>query len=222
MIPDDREASIRTLLPLVRSIARRVKRVVAAADLDDLVGDGSIGLIRAVDTFDASRGASLETYARHVILGSIFNGLRRLDPVSERVRRTVRRADEHRFALAQDRGALPSPGEMERLRPGLGKARSAVRQATPISLEATFPFDPAILADCTADPQRRLVERARSRHLLEALAGLPPRERQVLALHYYCDVTLHAIGTRMCVSSQRISQLHLRALARLRQTVAAP
>jgi DNA-directed RNA polymerase specialized sigma subunit len=59
----EREAEIRRLFPLVRQIARRVQRVVGAADCDDLVGDGSIGLIRAVDTFDSGRGTALETRA---------------------------------------------------------------------------------------------------------------------------------------------------------------
>jgi DNA-directed RNA polymerase specialized sigma subunit len=64
----DREAAIRRLLPTVRQIARRVLRVVGLADIDDLVGDGSIGLIRAVDTFDVARGTTLELYARRLIV----------------------------------------------------------------------------------------------------------------------------------------------------------
>src|SRR5665213_3619587 len=111
---DEREATIRSLLPLVRTMARRVARVVRAADLDDLIGDGSVGLIRAVDAFDPARGASLETYVRRVVLGAMLNGLRRLDPVSERARRALREAERLRLALAQDRGSLPTLGEMER------------------------------------------------------------------------------------------------------------
>ena len=57
------------------------------ADRDDLLGDGALGLIRAVDTYDPLRGATLEAYARKLIAGAMLNGLRKLDPVSERVRR---------------------------------------------------------------------------------------------------------------------------------------
>ena len=85
MMSDDRERRIRELFPLVKRIARRVRRLIAGAELDDLVGEGSIGLIRAVDTFDPTRGVSIERYAARVIAGAMLNGLRKLDPVSERV-----------------------------------------------------------------------------------------------------------------------------------------
>ena len=96
------------MFPVVRGIARRIGRLVPAADIDDLVGDGCVGLIRAVDTYDAARGATLETYARRLVLGTMLNGLRRLDPISERARRTLREADRERLALAQERGSMPS------------------------------------------------------------------------------------------------------------------
>ncbi len=90
MTTDERERRIRALLPLVRSIARRVHRMVPMTDVDDLIGDGCVGLIRAVDAFDPARGVPLEHYARRVVLGAVLNGIRRMDPVSERMRRTMR------------------------------------------------------------------------------------------------------------------------------------
>ncbi|MGD0053612.1 MAG: sigma factor, partial [Vulcanimicrobiaceae bacterium] len=108
MSEDEREARIRELLPIVRQVARRLHRMVPTADSDDLIGDGSIGLIRAVDAFDPERGVPLEQYARKLILGAMLNGMRRLDPVSERVRRRVRQAENARFALAQELGTVPS------------------------------------------------------------------------------------------------------------------
>ena len=90
---EDREDAIRRLVPLVRRIARRIVRLVPGADLDDLIGDGCVGIIRAVDGFDPNLGTSLEQYARRVALGAMLNGVRRLDPVSERVRRVIRVAE---------------------------------------------------------------------------------------------------------------------------------
>ncbi len=139
MTTDEREALIRELLPLVRQMARRVRRVAGAADLDDLIGDGSIGLIRAVDTFDETRGTTLDLYARRLISGAMLNGLRRLDPVSERVRRTIRRAEERRYALAQERGSLPALAEMERSDPGLQRARTAAHRQAALSLDVPCP-----------------------------------------------------------------------------------
>jgi RNA polymerase sigma factor (sigma-70 family) len=116
---ETREERIARLLPLVRRIARRISLVARGADRDDLLGDGALGLIRAVDTYDPLRGATLEAYARKLIAGAMLNGLRKLDPVSERVRRTLRRAEERRFALAQERCTLPTLAELERGDPAL-------------------------------------------------------------------------------------------------------
>ncbi|MBV8371772.1 MAG: RNA polymerase sigma factor WhiG, partial [Candidatus Eremiobacteraeota bacterium] len=91
--PVSREDSIRALLPLVKRIARRIKRLVPGFDLDDLIGDGSLGLIRAVDSFDPSRGPTLQQYAHRLVVGAMLNGIRRMDPVSERARRIVREGE---------------------------------------------------------------------------------------------------------------------------------
>ncbi len=216
---DAREEAIRELFPLVRAIARRVARLVRAADPDDLVGDGSIGLIRAVDTFDPARGTKLEAYARRLILGTMLNGLRRLDPVSERVRRTMREAERKRFELAQELGRLPAFCELERDDPVLRAARIKAFRQSALSLDAPLPNEPNVLADYGSDPQARLDVRATELVLRAALAQLPARQRRILELHYYGDVSLHAIGARMRVSPQRVSQLHLEALARLRASV---
>lgn len=216
MTPDEREATIRTLFPLVRRVARRLSVLVPSADLDDLIGDGAIGLIRAVDTYDPTRGATLDTYVRRLVLGAMLNGMRRLDPVSERVRRTLREADRERHALAQARGSLPTMREMEQRRPALRAARAAASRGTPLSLDAFFPEDGAASADLRDDPARLAVQAGERREVAEAMALLPERQRRVVALHYYNRMSLHAIGSQMNVSAQRVSQLHIRALARLR------
>ena len=221
MTQHEREGIIGDLLPLVRQIARRVGRVVGTADLDDLIGDGSVGLIRAVDTYDGARGTTLETYARTLIAGAMLNGLRRLDPVSERVRRTLRRAEEKRYALAQHVGTLPTFAELEQTDPRLRRARTAAHRGAALSLDAPLPGGADALADWSCEPSRAVTERAQSRALQEAVGLLPERQRRILALHYASDLTLHAIGNTMRVSPQRVSQLHLSALAKLRHTARA-
>ncbi len=218
----EREATIRELLPLVRQIARRVRRVVGAADLDDLIGDGSIGLIRAVDTFDQSRGTTLELYARRLISGAMLNGLRRLDPVSERVRRTIRRAEERRYALAQERGTLPAFVEMERSDRALRRARTAAHRQAALSLDVPLSGSRDALVDYEGNASREVAARARRRELADAIALLPERQRRILSLHYSHDLTMHAIGAALRVSPQRVSQLHLSALVKLRHSGLAP
>jgi RNA polymerase sigma factor (sigma-70 family) len=150
---DDREAAIRALLPLVRRLARRVHRMVSGSELDDLVGDGSVGLIRAVDAFDPERGIPLDQYAKKVVLGAMLNGMRRLDPVSERVRRTIRIAERERYASAYRDGRLPTPGEMERIFPELARARAHVFRYTLLSLDTEFLGREEVGMNVDADPQ---------------------------------------------------------------------
>jgi len=217
--PDDREAEIRRLFPLVRVIAKRLARTISGAELGDLIGDGSVGLIRAVDAFDPARGVPLESYARKVVLGAMLNGLRRRDPLSERARRTIRRATEEQHELAQVRGELPTMVEMEQRRKGLRRARVAAQAAAALSLDAPIPIDQAALVDEGSDPAELVLLRSVEREVREAIELLPPRQRRIVMLYYYNQLSLHAIGGRLNVSPQRASQLHLAALKRLRAQI---
>jgi RNA polymerase sigma factor for flagellar operon FliA len=222
MIADEREATIRQFFPHVRQIARRVARLARISDLDDLIGDGCVGLVRAFDTFDGERGTRFEVYARRLIVGGMLNGIRRRDPVSERVRRTMRHADERRFALAQERGSLPAFAELEQSDPGLRRARAAAFVQSAVSLDASPTYGRDPLVDWSLEPATRALANERDRTLRQAIALLPERERRILALHYGSEQSLHAIGRTLRLSPQRVSQLHLHALARLRHTVARP
>lgn len=211
-----REAAVCELLPVVRQIARRVQRLVPSADLDDLIGDGSVGVIRAVDAFDPARGIPLEQYARRLILGAILNGVRRMDPVSERMRRTMRVAERTRLALAQEIGTLPSLGEMERLVLGLSRARAEVHRRIPLSLDAPLPSSEHLEPDRSGDPQAIVGERMERARIRAAVDALPPRQRDVVVAHYFAQRRLRSLVEPMRISPQRVSQLHLMALERLR------
>lgn len=217
-----REAAIRGLLPYVKRIARRIKRLVPGFDLDDLVGDGSLGLIRAVDSFDASRGPSLQQYARRLIVGAMLNGIRRMDPVSERARRLVRDAENERFAVAAVRGEIPSALEIDGRRPGYLRATAAAHCGQPLSLDAPLPHGETLSGDWSADPATIVTARSRSAALVALIDGLPARQRDIVLAHYYRGQSLRIIGKALAISPQRTSQLHLAAIARLRaQTYAA-
>lgn len=218
----ERDARIRDLLPLVRALARRVRRMVPGANHDDLIGDGSIGLIRAVDAFDPALGVPLERYARRVILGAMLNGIRRLDPISERVRRTLRCAERARFALAHELGSLPSPQAMESRVPGLERARIEAHRGTPLSLDATLPLGERLEIDHGGDPQTIAAARAQRAAVRRAIAALPERQRTIIFAHYFEGRPLRAIYRELRVSPQRVSQLHLLALRRLRAELAEP
>jgi len=218
---EEREERIRALLPVVKYIARRVHRMVPSSELDDLIGDGCVGLIRAVDAFDPSRGVPLQHYARRVIAGAILNGVRRQDPVPERMRRTLRLADKARYALAQELGTLPAPGAMERLTPPLAPARVEAYRRNALSLDTTLPRGERLEPDHSGDPQVIVVERLERECMRRAVGALPNRQRRIVTAHYFGDQPLRALVAPLDVSPQRVSQLHLLALRRLRAELSA-
>ncbi|HWT06753.1 MAG TPA: sigma-70 family RNA polymerase sigma factor [Xanthomonadales bacterium] len=218
---ESREERIRALLPIVRYIARRIHRMVPSSELDDMIGDGCVGLIRAVDRFDPARGVPLEKYARRLILGAVLNGVRRADPVPERMRRTLRVADQARFALAQELGMLPTPGAMERMTPPLAPARTEAYRRNALSLDTKLPRSEHLEPDRSGDPQTIAIERLERECMRRAIAALPRRERSIVIAHYFGEQPLRALVGALDVSPQRVSQLHLLALRRPRAELAA-
>ena len=167
------------------------------------------------------RGARLNTYARRLILGAMLNGLRRTDPISERMRRRIRAAEARRYALAQELGRLPSLQELERDDPRLRVAREKAHQLSTLSTDAV-PADSegVALLDWSGEPGHLALASLDRAALTAAIRRLPPRQRVVVGLHYYADLSLHAIGRQMDITPQRASQLHAAALVRLRASVA--
>ena len=216
----DRESQIRALLPLVKRIARRISRLVPC-DYDDLVGDGSIGLIRAVDNFDPQRGISLEHYARHLISGAMLNGIRRMDPVSERTRRAMRDGEIARYQLATERGTVPTLAEMEQLRPGFNRALLTAATIVPLSLDRALPQGERMRIDRSNDPALLVEEKSEHDRIAAVVDELPERQRQLIRQHYYADHSLRDVGRHMNISAQRASQLHIAAMARLRKRLHA-
>jgi len=218
-----REDHVRSLLPLVRTVARRLKRLVPSLDVDDLIGDGCVGLIRAVDSFDPLRGPQLADYARRLVVGAMLNGIRRMDPVSERARRIVRDGENQRYTLAAALGDVPTAGEMEARFPGYRRALTAAYRGQPLSLDAPLPRGESLAFDWNDDPAHIVERRSERARLAQAIDQLPDRHRQVLLMHYFLEKSLRTIGKRLAISPQRASQLHTSALAKLkRDAYAAP
>jgi RNA polymerase sigma factor for flagellar operon FliA len=227
----DRTALCEAALPLVRRIAGCVlRRLPAYFTIDDLVGDGSVGLLRAVDRFDPSLGSAFEYWAGRIVRGAIYNGLRRMDFVPERVRRDARTLEASRWCLAQHRGAAPSDGEAAKLA-GLDKrkldaVRLALRRSAPHSIDIPAPntSDTQPLRDklraSGIDPAAWVERLAISQAVGRAVSALPARERLIVASFYAGDVSLRQIGDRLGISKQRVSQLHGRALIGLRAALA--
>jgi RNA polymerase sigma factor for flagellar operon FliA len=216
---ESREDAIRRLLPLVRRIARRIARLVPNTDIDDLIGDGCVGLIRAVDGYDATIGPPLEQYARRIAMGAMLNGIRRLDPVSERVRRVVRLAERERFAFATEHGRMPSMTEMRARFPALERARTDAHRGSPLSLDTPLPPEVGCAPNGDRDPADIVVADAQRQRVRAAIQTLPNRQRAVVEAHYFGERPLRALSDDLHVSPQRVSQLHIAAIHRMRRAL---
>ncbi len=222
---EDRDRLCEAAMPLVRRIATVVRRRLPSHfSYEDLVGDGCVGLLRAVDRYDPTFGVSFESWAGRIVRGAMLNGLRRMDAVPERVRRDARALEEARWIVAQRTGYAPSDREAARTASLSGSKLAAVHEAgklTSLSIDgpcagAQSPPISERLASPQRDPASETAERAHKAIIAAAVDGLPRRERSIVLAFYCRGATFGEIGRVLGVSKQRISQLHGRAIALLR------
>jgi RNA polymerase sigma factor for flagellar operon FliA len=228
--PSQRER-IAAGLPFVESLARRVAASMPhSIELGDLVQDGMLGLIDAACRFDEARGIKFETFAERRVRGAMIDALRR-DAWPRGVRRQRRQLEAAREQLRRELGAEPSLADLA-ARVGSDEARlgrTIVRIAT---IESTSPLSagenvdgatlPAALVPSEpAAPDKCFEEKEVRDRIRAAIASLPPRERRVVALYYYAEVTMKQIGAEIGVNESRVSQLHARAIQRLRKALGA-
>ena len=197
-----REALIRAHTGLARNLALRLAgRVPSSVDLDDLIGAGVVGLIDAVDRFDASRSIPFEAYARTRIQGAILDALRADDHLSRRDRRRTREADRAEDKLRMKLGRELSADESHRARRGV--PRTLPHAQAFVQLEDAD--DGALGSEDDAFAHVAAVQdHARVRDLV---ARLPERERLILALYYEEELTYREIGEVLGVTESRICQI---------------
>lgn len=214
-------------LSLVRSIAVSLSRKIGqGVELDDLIADGSLGLLRAIETFDLDRGFKFQTYATTVVRGAILNGLRRMDWVPERVRaknRALQQAIDRHQAVS---GEQPSEEQLaEELQISTEEVYDLIANLGTtylLSLEQPLGSDDgdASLGDLVDDDEDVPdveFEYAEERDALRrAIERLDEREQLIITAHYFEGVTFDAISKMLGVSKQRVSQMHSRAVRRLR------
>lgn len=218
-------------LPFVESLARRMAATMPhSVDLGDLVQDGILGLIDAARRFDERRGIKFETFAERRVRGAMIDALRR-SAWPRGVRRVRRELEAARQALRRELGGEPSLVDLaERLGSDASRLeRTIVRIAT---IESTSPLTsgeitdpstlpPVLVPSEPVSPDRLLEQRELRERVRAALAALPPRERRVIGMYYYGGATMKQIGAQIGVNESRVSQLHARAIGRLRALLGA-
>jgi RNA polymerase sigma factor for flagellar operon FliA len=218
-------------LPFVESLARRVASSMPhSIELGDLVQDGMLGLIDAAFRFDEARGIKFETFAERRVRGAMIDALRR-DAWPRGVRRQRRELEAAREELRRELGAEPSLADLA-ARVGSDEARLGRTIVRINTIESTSPLSagenvdgstlPAALVPSEPPSPDRAYEELEVRDRVRAaIASLPPRERKVIGLYYYAEATMKQIGAEIGVNESRVSQLHARAIQRLRKALGA-
>lgn len=214
-------------LPFVESLARRMASTMPhSIDLGDLVQDGVLGLIDAVHRFDEARGIKFETFAERRVRGAMIDALRR-DAWPRGIRRARREIEAAREQLRRELGAEPSLMDLAK-RVGVTEHQLERMILRITTIESTSPLAnldtidsaslPAVLVPSEPASPDCLVERNETKNRVRtALSRLPARERRILALYYFGESTMKQIGQEIGVNESRVSQLHARAIQRLRR-----
>lgn len=214
--------------PLVKRIAHHLLgRLPASVQVDDLIQAGVIGLLEAARNYDASKGASFETYAGIRIRGSMIDEVRRGDWAPRSVHRNARRAQEAMRRLEKCLGRDATDQEIaSEMGVPLAEYQAIARDALTSKL---FSFDELGSEDdrpvdhVPADgptPAQGVQRQMLRQQLAKAISELPERERLVLALYYHEELNLKEIGQVIGVSESRVSQIHSQAALRLRGKLA--
>ena len=211
---------------LVYHAARRLHHQLSTeASLDDLISAGSIGLINAAENFDASRGLAFSTFALPRVRGAMLDDLRAQDRVPRSARRKARVLNTAREVVAQRAGAAAATRDVA-TELGVGvetvwqwDADLAAAQSVSLDRSSAFSDDEdgaqLQIAGDAQPADDRLAQQEMADRIRTALEALPARERQVLALYYYEELTQQQIGQVLGVTESRVSQLRSQAIARL-------
>ena len=224
-----REEIVHKYLHLVKYVAGRISvNLPPNVELNDLINDGILGLIDAIEKYDDDRGVKFETYAITRINGAILDALRSLDWVPRAVRQRARELERAYQALEVELGRIPTEDELAAKlgisRKELDTLMQRVRGTAVLSLEEFLPNEKGYeipLVDTLKDSDNDVTSAVEAREirgaLVTAVEELPPQERTVISLYYFDGLTLKEIKGALNVSESRVSQIHAQAVIHLRQ-----
>lgn len=213
--------------PLVKIVAGRLSMYLGGnVEYEDLVSYGVFGLIDAIDKFDTNKDVKFETYASLRIRGSILDQIRKMDWIPRTVRQRQRKIDEAIKSLEARTGKTPTD---EMLAEELGVSgeellswQSQLKVTNVVSLNEFVESGNEPVMDakgnfCFAQPEEVIAETELKQMLKDAMQLLTEKEQKVILLYYYEDLTLKEISRVLEVSESRISQLHTKALQKMKK-----
>ena len=221
------DAVIMKYAPLIKYIATRIAaRLPMHIEIQDLINSGVLGLMDAIEKFDPEKGVKFETYAEYRIKGAILDSLRAMDWVPRSVRKVATML-ENTYADLEKK--LGRPAEDEEVAKAmdvdvekLHKIMSRVSHVSMVSLERdsksgaqTSLLDRLVNPDSASGFQKIDVEELRE-VLADSVERLPEKEQVVVSLYYYNEMTMKEIGKVLKLTESRVSQIHTKAVLRLR------
>jgi RNA polymerase sigma factor for flagellar operon FliA len=218
-------------LPTVRYLARRIhERLPQHVELDDLISAGVVGLIDAFSKFDHTKKVQFKSYAQFRIRGAILDSLRTLDWSPRELRRKGRAVEEAIRSVTHKIGRAPSEQEIAKemdvdliqYQQLLGELKgleigSLHMERSENSGDEELSYIPGSPDE---DPLFRCLQGEMKQRLTDAIEELPEKERMVLTLYYYEELTMKEIGLTLGVVESRVSQIHSSAVVRLRAALA--
>ena len=223
----DQDRLVQEHLRLVQMVARRMaSRLPAHVEVDDLVHFGVLGLLDAARKFQPDREVMFKTYAELRIKGAIVDGLRELDWMPRSLRRRKRDINQARERLEQRLGRSASRAELsvelgieeEELQHLLDELEGPGAPLSEPGLDETAEGLAGMLPDLGTDDAQALIENKERDELVQrAVEALPRKERFVIQLYSFSDLTMKEIGTLLNLTESRVSQLHAQAMENLRK-----
>jgi RNA polymerase sigma factor for flagellar operon FliA len=223
-----REEIVHKYLHLVKYVAGRISiNLPPNVEINDLVNDGILGLIDAIEKYDDARGVKFETYAITRINGAILDALRALDWVPRAVRQRARELERVYQDLEVKHGRVATEDEVAEAMglsvKELDVLMQKIRGTSVLSLEEFLPNEKGYeipLLDTLRDDGNDVTAAVETSEIKAALVaavdGLPPQERTVISLYYFEGLTLKEIKGALNVSESRVSQIHAQAVIHLR------
>lgn len=229
--PELREQIILEYAPLVKVVAGRLSMYLGYnVEYDDLVSYGIFGLIDAIDKFDMDKEVKFETYASLRIRGAILDQIRKMDWIPRTVRQKQKKIDEAVKRVEMQTGKTALDEEVAR-ELGLSSEelmewQSQLKITNVVSLnefieQGSEPVMDARHNSHFIQPEEQVQETELREKLQEAMEHLTEKEKKVILLYYYEDLTLKEISKVLEVSESRISQLHTKALSKMQKTMGA-
>jgi RNA polymerase sigma factor for flagellar operon FliA len=225
----DRDQLVVQYAPMVKRIAYHLMaRLPSSVQVEDIIQNGMLGLLDAINRYEEGLGAQFETYAVQRVRGAMLDGLRENDWLPRSLRRDMRRIEAAVSMLEQRFGRQPSESELaDSLGMSLAEYQKMLQEARGHQLVYFEDFGDGDeedflernFAGSEADPLEQLLNKDMREVLVRAIEDLPDREKTVMGLYYEQDLNLREIGEILGVTESRVCQLHSQAVVRLRSRI---